>query len=143
VLLDEQAPLNKLPAVCCWCIALLACSTDCCPEVIRGLLDGGDNVWCLTVCTVHDCWCMQVSYQDGMGPMDADGDMSWLPAAAAVDVPDDVYLRGKRHMQPAHPSQSTVQTQAYMSPHPGSQLLCWHYALAGLSCIHLHTLCLR
>jgi hypothetical protein len=56
---------------------------------------------------------MQVSYQDGMSPMDADGDMSWLPAAAAVDIPDDVYLKGERHMQPAHSSRSAICTQAY------------------------------
>lgn len=42
------------------------------------------------------CVHAQVSYQDGVSPMDADGDISWLPVAAAVDVPDDLYLQSKQ-----------------------------------------------
>lgn len=38
---------------------------------------------------------LQVSSQDGMSPMDGEGDVTWLPVPAAVDIPDDVYLRGE------------------------------------------------
>lgn len=40
---------------------------------------------------------VQVSPSEGVSPMEAEGDLTWLPPSPAVDIPDDVYLRGEQH----------------------------------------------